>query len=234
MATAGTYFDTLLFAVLPYVALFMFFFGTVWRYRQQSFTYSSLSSQFLENQQHFWAVVPFHFGILFVLTGHVVAFLFPAQILAWNSQPLRLYILEISALCGGLMSLVGLLAVLVRRAGNSKVRRVTTATDWLVYILLLVQFCSGVWMALFVPWGSSWFAGAMAPYLWSIAKLNPLLETVVGSPWIVKLHLINAWVVIGLFPFTRLVHILVIPNMYLWRKAQVVRWWRPLPSRRAA
>jgi len=41
----------------------------------------------------------------------------------------------------------------------------------------------------------------------------------------VKLHVFNAFVVIGLFPFTRLVHILVVPNPYLWRKPQVVRWY---------
>ena len=40
----------------------------------------------------------------------------------------------------------------------------------------------------------------------------------------VKIHLVGNWVLIGFFPFTRLVHILVIPNMYLWRKTQVVRW----------
>jgi len=28
-----------------------------------------------------------------------------------------------------------------------------------------------------------------------------------------------------LFPFTRLVHLLVVPNPYLWRKPQMVRWY---------
>ena len=44
-----------LFIVLPYLAMFIFFLGTIWRYRKAPFTYSSLSSQFLENQSHFWA-----------------------------------------------------------------------------------------------------------------------------------------------------------------------------------
>ena len=39
--------DLLLFAVLPYVALFVFFLVTITRYRTRPFTYSSLSSQFL-------------------------------------------------------------------------------------------------------------------------------------------------------------------------------------------
>jgi Nitrate reductase gamma subunit len=95
---AGRYLDQVLFIALPYVSLFTFFLMTVYRYRAQSFSYSSLSSQFLENKQHFWAVVPFHYGILVVTLGHLIAFLVPRSILAWNSHPLRLYILEISAL----------------------------------------------------------------------------------------------------------------------------------------
>ena len=54
--------DTVLFAVLPYVAFFTFFLVTIQRYRQRTFSYSSLSSQFLENQKHFWGLVPFHFA----------------------------------------------------------------------------------------------------------------------------------------------------------------------------
>jgi len=118
--------DTLCFAILPYLALALFFGGTVYRYRAQAFTYSSLSSQFLENQHHFWALVPFHYGILTVIVGHVIAFLVPRQILLWNARPLRLYILEVSALIFGLLSVIGLLAIMVRRFTANKVRVITT------------------------------------------------------------------------------------------------------------
>ncbi len=52
--------DILLFVVLPYICLFTFLLMTIHRYRAQSFSYSSLSSQFLENEQHFWTAVPAH------------------------------------------------------------------------------------------------------------------------------------------------------------------------------
>ena len=86
MTDAAHYLDQILFLALPYVAMMIFFLGTIQRYRAQTFTYSSLSSQFLENRQHFWGMVPFHFGILVVLAGHVAAFLVPRQILLWNSR----------------------------------------------------------------------------------------------------------------------------------------------------
>jgi len=219
------WFDEICFIVLPYVALVLFFLGTIQRYRAQTFTYSSLSSQFLENRDHFWGVVPFHYGIIAILTGHIVAWLCPGQILRFNASPLRIYILEVSALAFGLFTLVGLAAIITRRLSASKVRVVTTASDWILYALLLVQVATGVLVAVVHPWGSSWFAAAATPYLWSLAGLHPDISFVTGMPWLVKLHIVNAFVLIGFFPFTRLVHILVAPNPYLWRRTQVVRWY---------
>ena len=225
MDSWGHYLDQLLFAVLPDLAVFTLILVTIQRYRAQSFTYSSLSSQFLENRQHFWGLVPFHYGILAVVVGHIVAFLIPREILWWNGHPLRLYVLELSALIFALMTLIGLLAAMVRRFTNSKVRLVTTTSDWIVYVLLLIQIVSGIYTAVFYPWGTSWFATSASPYLWSLVKLNPDISYVASMPHMVKLHIINAFVIVGFFPFTRLVHILVIPNPYLWRKPQVVRWY---------
>lgn len=219
-------FDVLLFAIAPYVALFTFLLVTIQRYRQKSFSYSSLSSQFLENKKHFWSLVPFHYGILLVLAGHIVAFLFPRELLAFNSKPVRLYILEITALTGGLMTVIGLGAAMARRSMTPKIRAVTTFSDWVVYGLLFLQAAGGVYVAVAHPWGSSWFASSISPYLWSLVQLAPDIAPVAPLPFAVKAHIVNAWLLIGFFPFTRLVHVLVIPNPYLWRRPQVVRWAR--------
>ncbi|MCA9078268.1 MAG: respiratory nitrate reductase subunit gamma [Planctomycetaceae bacterium] len=217
--------DQFLFIALPYVSLFTFLLMTIHRYRQQTFSFSSLSSQFLENKQHFWTVVPFHYGILAVTVGHLIAFLIPRSILAWNSQPLRLYILEVSALACGLLTLIGLIGLMLRRGTTTRIRKVTSLNDWILFTMLLIQVASGIGIALFHPWGSSWFASNLSPYLWSIFKLSPDISYVTAMPHLVKLHIVLAFLTIGFFPFTRLVHLLVIPNPYLWRKTQVVRWY---------
>lgn len=226
MSDTSSYFNAVFFIALPYVALFTFFLITIVRYRSNAFTVSSLSSQFLENRQHFWALMPFHYGILTVLAGHIVAFLLPRQLLWWNAVPARLYVLEISALAFGLLTLAGLIAAMVRRRTSHKIAVVTTLSDWIILTLLLLQVVSGLGVAMMHPWGSSWFAIAMTPYLWSVATLNPNIALVSVMPAMVKFHIINAFVLIGFFPFTRLMHILVAPNPYLWRRPQVVRWYR--------
>lgn len=217
--------DLLSFAVLPYVALFTFLLVSIQRYRRNPFTYSSLSSQFLENGQHFWGLVSFHYGILALFIGHLIGLLLPRQVLWWNSRPARLYVLELSALVFGLMTLIGLCSAVHRRVFTSKARIVTTTADWIVLALLLLQAASGIYISVFHPWGSSWFAASAAPYVTSVFKFNPDVSYLTTLPWSVKLHFINAWLIITFFPFTRLVHVIVAPFPYLWRKPEVVRWY---------
>jgi nitrate reductase gamma subunit len=218
------YLDILLFGVFPYAAMLLFLVVTIQRYRSSTYSYSSLSSQFLENKEHFWGMVPFHYGMLTVLLGHVVAFLVPRSILWWNGHPARLYILEVSALIFGMLTLLGVISLMIRRAKTPRLRPVTTPLDWILLVLLLTQVVTGVGTAIFYNWGSSWFASTLSPYLWSLVKMNPDITYVTPMPLLVQLHIIGNFVLIALFPFTRLVHVLVVPNMYFWRKTQVVRW----------
>lgn len=218
----------LLFGMLPYMSLFLFFLGTIMRYRKAPFTYSSLSSQFLENQQHFWDMVSFHYGIMLLFLGHLIGFLVPRWVLAWNGRPVRLYILEVSALACAMLALVGLVGSMERRLVNTKARMVTSLADWIVETVLLLQILIGIYNAVFHPWGSSWFATSMAPYLLSIFKFSPDITYLATLPFMVKLHVLLAWLIFGMVPFTRLVHILVAPLPYLWRKPEVVRWYGDL------
>jgi nitrate reductase gamma subunit len=216
--------DTLLFGILPYLAVGIFLMMTIQRYRQRTFTYSSLSSQFLENKKHFWGSVPFHYGILFVLFLHLAGLLVPDMILAWNAAPFRLFITEATGLAMALITLVGLVNIVLRRLQVRTARTVTTASDWIVYALLGIQVITGIGIAVFHGWGSSWFATSLTPWFWSVVRLEPDLTYVAAMPHLVKIHIVNAWLLIGFFPFTRLVHVLVVPNPYLWRRTQVVIW----------
>ena len=88
--------DTFFFSMFPYIIIFTFLLVTIQRYRAKAYTFSSLSSQFLENKQHFWAMIPFHYGIIAVLAAHFVWFLVPDTVLWWNRLPSRLYVMEIA------------------------------------------------------------------------------------------------------------------------------------------
>src|SRR3989304_10594761 len=127
-------FEPFLFGVFPYITLVLMIVGLVWRYITNQFSYSSVSSQFLENRQLFWGSVPWHYGIILILLGHLIGVLFPESIMAFNGVPVRLYILEGTALALGLLVLAGLVFLLLRRSSNPRIRVVTTPMD----IVLLV------------------------------------------------------------------------------------------------
>ena len=68
------------YGILPYVVLSIAIIGTTQRYITDQFSISSLSSQFLENKKLFLGTILWHFGILVVLLGHLVAFMIPKTI----------------------------------------------------------------------------------------------------------------------------------------------------------
>ena len=216
--------ENLLFVIFPYAVILLAIVVTVQRYFKKGFTYSSLSSQFLESGELFYGSVPWHIGVLGVLAGHVIGFLFPGSILAFNSVPVRLYLLEITALLFGLMCLIGLVNLIIRRHVSARIRAVTSVMDIVVLVLLLIQVVLGVYTAIFYRWGSSWYAASVVPYLRSLFTLQPDVAMIAPLPLTIKLHFLNAWVLVAVFGFSRLVHMLVVPIHYLWRPYQLVIW----------
>jgi nitrate reductase gamma subunit len=224
--------ETFLFIIFPYAVVVLAMVITVQRYLMRGFTYSSLSSQFLESKELFFGSVPWHYGILGVLTGHLLGLLFPRTVLWFNGVPVRLYVLESTGLALGLMCLVGIISLIARRIQSSRIRAVTSPMDVIVLLLLLVQVGLGVFTAIFYRWGSSWYVTLAVPYVQSLFTLQPDAKMLSALPVVVKLHILNAYLLAAVFGFSRLVHMLVVPIQYLWRPYQVVIWnWN---RRRAA
>lgn len=218
--------DTMLFAVFPYVAVVLAVVVGISRYVGDRFSFSSLSSQFLENRALFWGSVPFHYGILLVLLAHLLALVFPAQWAALIAEPIRLYVLEVTGLGLGALAFVGLAALIVRRLRQPRVLVVTSAADWVLLAILLGQVALGFWVALVYRWGSDWYLHTAVPWLISLGSLSPQVQYVTALPWAVKLHMLGGFVLVAVFPFTRLVHLVTFPVTYLWRPWQVVIWNR--------
>lgn len=215
----------LLFVALPYTALAVFLIGSIYRYKNKGFQVSSLSSQFLEGRKLFWGSQPFHWGLFILFFGHLIAFLFPSGVLAWNGHSVRLLILEIAAFAFGLSALLGLFLLISRRITDKRVKIVTSKMDVVVYLILLVQIISGLWVAYFNRWGSSWFAAFLTPYLKSIFVFDPQIDALSNvNSWSIKIHVVSAFSIIGIIPFTRFIHFLVYPVDYLWRSYQQVIW----------
>lgn len=216
--------NNFLFVGLPYTAVIVMLIASVYRYRTKAFNFSSLSTQILEDKLLYKGILPFHLGIIYLFFGHLTAFLFPTLVFAWNGSTTRLLSLETTAFGFALALFYGIVILIIRRLGNERVSAVTSKMDYVVFLLLVVQIISGLWVAYFNRWGSSWFAAVLTPYLKSIFLFSPDIRALILAPLPVKIHIISAFLIIGIIPFTRLVHFLVYPFGYFYRRYQVVIW----------
>jgi nitrate reductase gamma subunit len=222
--------DVVLFVVFPYLAVTLAVGGSLFRYLTNRFSYSSLSSQWLESKWLFWGAAPWHYGIVPVLLIHLGAFVVPGVMARLHGTPMTLYLSELAGKVLALLAFTGMVTLIVRRLTRSKLRAVTTPMDWVVLVLLLNQVFLGLWTGFFYRWGAAWFIHTATPWVASLATFRPQTETIVALPWVPKLHFLNATLLIAVMPFSRLVHLLAFPIAYVWRRLQVVIWNRqPAP-----
>lgn len=214
-----------IYIALPYIAIVICVVGCIYRYRSKGFKVSSLSSQFMNSDSLFFGSMMFHWSIVVLFLMHLLVFLFPGLVLALNSNPVNLVVHEGVGFMFGLAALFGLVWLFIRRINNERVQMVTSGMDIFIELLIMVQFALGLWIALFARWGSSWFASDLTPYLWSILKLNPQIDAVSNLPMVIMAHIALAFVILGLIPFSRLIHFMVAPFHYISREFQVVMWY---------
>lgn len=216
--------DTFLLVGLPYLAIVMCVVGTIVRFRRTPYSVSALSSQFLEHRTLKWGSVPWHAGIVVILLAHLFVFAFPGVWRAVTANATALIAIETVGVALAFLCLGGMLVLIVRRMVSSRVQAVTTNIDLVVQGLLLVQIVLGLGVALSYRWGAAWAPATVVPYLWSIVTLQPDVTFVSEMPGLVKAHIAGAWVIIGLIPFSRLIHMFTVPLQYLMRAPQVVVW----------
>jgi nitrate reductase gamma subunit len=232
---------TFWWVILPYICLTSFVIGHVWRYRYDKFGWTSRSSQLYEKRLLSLASPLFHFGILGVLIGHVIGLLIPES---WTST---LGISEsayhdLAATIGtiaGLAAVLGLALLIYRRRSTPSVFRVTTRTDKAMYALLavviLLGFFSTVGVGILGLGGDAGYNYRTTVSVWfrDVLTFHPSASTMSGAPLSFQLHAVAAFLLLAIWPYTRLVHVLAAPVGYLYRPYIVYRSRDPRQPARA-
>lgn len=218
--------DVFLFVIFPYATVAIAVVGTLYRYFTNQYSFTSLSSQFLESDVQFWGSVLWHYGIIPTLLIHLGGFAVPKLMEALHSNPEQLYAAELAGKILGIMALIGGVLMIVRRLTFARIRAVTTPMDWAVLVLLTVQVFLGLVLAFGYRWGAVWFLHTATPWIQSLVIFQPAPQYVASLPLPLKLHFLNGFLLLALFPFSRLVHMTSFPVQYLWRRFQVVIWSR--------
>jgi respiratory nitrate reductase gamma subunit len=228
---------TLLWIILPYVAIAVFVVGHWWRYRTDQFAWTSRSTQLLDRRILGWASPMFHYGALAAVGGHLLGLCVPPSLTAsiGITEGFYRWFAGIAGGIAGLVTLVGFLGLVYRRAISDRVRRSTTRIDIFTYGLLTVLIVLGCWMTFSHTLITSHphnYRDTIAAWWRSLFYLHPNVSAATSAPLVYQLHAIIAWLFWAAFPFTRLVHAWSIPLQYIGRPYILYRR-RFQPERRA-
>jgi nitrate reductase gamma subunit len=218
--------DVLLWVVLPYMSFASFVLGTIHRYRYDRAGWTTRASQLPENRLVQWGNPLLHAGILLVLGGHAAGLLIPASWTRAVGITGAVYH-NLSVFLGtvaGVMALIGMVLLIARRYLNRAVRASTGRTDAAMYLVLLAVVALGILATLRNTGdGSHDYRETISPWFRSLFTLAADPSVMAGVPLRFQLHIVAAFVLIAIWPFTRLVHAVSAPIGYLTRPYVVHR-----------
>ncbi|GAA1680482.1 respiratory nitrate reductase subunit gamma [Nonomuraea maheshkhaliensis] len=218
--------EDMLWTVAPYVTLVIFVGGLIWRHKYDKFGWTTRSSQLYESPLLRVAAPLFHYGLLFVIVGHVTGLVIP---LAWtgavgvSNEAYHANAVVWGGLAG-LATLTGLALLIYRRRTKGPVFLATTVNDKVMYVVLAGAIVTGTvtTIAGLVPSEVS-YRTTVAPWFRGIFTLRPDVVAMSQASGLYKVHTVVGMMLFLLFPFSRLVHALSAPVGYLFRPYIVYR-----------
>ena len=221
------YLNTLLFGYYPYIAISVFFIGSLARYDRDQYTWRTGSSQFLRAKELRLGSNLFHIGILLLFVGHFVGLLTPPAVyhaLGLSTSAKQL----LAVVAGGVFGSVclrGILILIRRRLTDPRIRATSSRMDIFILLLIGVQLALGL---MTLPISIYHYDGAnmllLSEWAQRIVTFRSGAAEQLGEIGIIfKLHLFLGQTLFLIFPFSRLVHVWSVPLGYVSRPYQVVR-----------
>ena len=212
--------DFFLWVALPYLCIATFAVGHVWRYRRDQYGWTARSTQLLEQRLLRYGSLLFHFGILAAIGGHVLGILVPRS---WTEavgvgDTAYHRVAVLAGIFSGAAIVLGFAILVYRRARIARVRATTTPSDLVLYPVLGVTILFGM---LATVWGTAVdryaYRDTVSVWFRGIFTLHPHESLMANASFIFQAHALTAWLLLAIWPFTRLVHAWSVPVAYVGR-----------------
>ena len=223
----ANYINQFFFGIYPYIAITVFFLGSLLRYDRDQYTWKASSSQLLSKKDMRIGSNMFHIGIIMLFFGHLIGLLTPEWAYHFVMSAGTKQVLAMTA--GGifgLICLVGMILLIRRRILDPRIKATSQFSDLPILLILFVQLILGL---LTIPFSAQHLDGSSMVALASWAQhlltfQGDAASFITGEAFIFKIHLVLGLTIFLLFPFTRLVHVWSVPIQYLSRSGyQIVR-----------
>lgn len=155
----------------------------------------------------------FHYAIILVFFGHIFGLLTPEWVYDWfmSNETKRLIAITMGSITG-IGALIGITMLTIRRFTNIRVRATSKPQDYIIVLLLLIQIILGLWCTYITSQSS--LAEYMSAEYWAqgvvLFKPNPWMF-ITDLDIIYKLHIVNGFLIFIIFPFTKLMHMIMVP-----------------------
>ena len=216
----------LLWRALPYLSMGVFVVGHWWRYTYDKFGWTTRSSQMYESRWLRIGSPLFHFGLLFVIGGHVLGLVIPkswTEAVGISQEAYHFMAVSVGAVAG-VCTVVGMFILLARRRFTPAVFKATTANDKIMYLLLASVILTGLANTVLGNVVSHYdYREGVSIWFRQVFAFRPDPELMMAAPLTFQLHAILAMLLFAIWPFTRLVHVFSAPLGYLWRPYVVYR-----------
>jgi nitrate reductase gamma subunit len=222
-----SYLNTLLFGYYPYIAISVFFLGSLARYDRDQYTWRTGSSQLLRAKDLRVGSNWFHVGILLLFIGHFVGLLTPPDVyhsLGVSTSAKQVLAVIAGGIFGGIC-FKGIYILVRRRLTDPRIRATSSRMDIIILLLIAAQLVLGL---LTLPLSLYHYDGANMLLLseWAqriVTFRSGAADQISEIGIIFKLHLFLGMTLFLVFPFSRLVHVWSVPLGYITRPYQVVR-----------
>jgi nitrate reductase gamma subunit len=208
------YLNNFFLGYLPYIALGVFIAGLLYRVYRRNNTIQATSSQFVSNDKSIlWGSPLFHFAIIMVFFGHVFGLLTPEWMYNWliTNETKRMLAVGMGSL-SGIVALIGITILAVRRFTNRRVQAAGKVQDYVIVALLLFQIALGLWGTYITSQSSIEDYMAMEHWAQGIFIFKPdSWKYIADTDMIYKLHIVNGLLIFIIFPFTKLMHMAMVP-----------------------
>ena len=204
--------------IYPYLSLAIMIVASFYRFVVLPRGWGSKSSQILERKWLRVGSLLFHWGILLVIGGHVLGLLIPLRVYQSLGISTELYHLNADVFGGlsGLIVWLGCLVLLLRRIFNVRVRTNSSISDYVVLVLLFVVVSLGDFQTIVMNnlHGAYEYRLTIGPWVRGLLLLHPNASLMMHVPTLLKVHIVLAFALFALIPFSRLVHFWSVPLRY--------------------
>lgn len=210
-----------LWVIFPYLMITISLVGHFYRYNLKQLEWTAKSSEFLEKKNLRLGSMMFHIGILMVFVGHLVGLLVPKAVMSSIGVSESLY--HAGAVYGGgaagLLTFVGIFILFSRRLNNARVRKTSDFGDFATVILILLIVGIGIYNTIIGNQLNHHFdyRETISPWFRGLVSFTPDPALMNEVPLGFQLHVLISFALIGIWPFTRLVHVWSVPLTYFRR-----------------